>query len=89
MYDVLSRVKMIYINKNNQSYVFSQILSVCKKYTNSELLKHILQKIVPFFYCINEFSSKIVSVVAEMLHYVVTELNTSYKLNIDKLNNKD
>lgn len=68
---------MIYINSENQALVFSQILDVCRRYNNFRLLEHTLLKIVPFFYCLNEFNWRIVETLAEMLHFVVSELNTT------------
>lgn len=62
---------MIYITKWNQAVIFSQILHVCSKFFNFRLLEHILLKIVPFFYCINEYNSKIMETLAELLHFVV------------------
>jgi hypothetical protein len=76
VFDVISRVKMVYITKWNQAQVFSQILHVCSRFANYRLLEHILLKIVPFFYCLNEYNSKIVETLGELLHLVVTELNT-------------
>lgn len=72
LFDVVSRVKMIYITNKNQALVFSQILDVCRRYTNFRLLEHTLLKIVPFFYCLNEFNWRIVETLAEMLHFVVS-----------------
>ena len=71
LFDTISRVKMVYITKYNQAVVFSQILDVCRRFVNFRLLEHTLLKIVPFFYCLNEYNSKIVETLAELLHFVV------------------
>lgn len=55
---------MIYITKLNQAVVFAQILDVCRRFANFRLLQHTLLKIVPFFYCLNEFNWRIVDTLA-------------------------
>jgi hypothetical protein len=41
-------------------------------------------RIVPFFYCINEYNAKIIELVAEALHYIVLELNKRCKIVINR-----
>jgi hypothetical protein len=74
---------MIYITKLNQAVVFANILDVCRRYAHFQLLQHTLLKIVPFFYCLNEFNWRIVDTLAELLHFVVNELNTSGRRPVD------
>ena len=53
LYDIISRIKMIFITKSNNTIVFSRLLQVCRKYNNHELFKYVFLKIVPFLYCLS------------------------------------
>ena len=64
LYDIISRVKMIFITKSNITIIFSRLLQVCRKYNNHELFKYVFLKIVPFFYCLSEITTKTLKVIS-------------------------
>jgi hypothetical protein len=80
LYEVVSRVKMIYISKRTAAHMLSKILEVSRKYNNNHLLKYVFLKVVPLLYCMTDNILSSLTIAAETLYYVVLELNSMSNL---------
>lgn len=75
LYEIVSRIKMTYINHRNATHVLNRIFEVCRKYNNNELMKYVFIKVVPLLYCMTDNILKTLIIASETLYYVVRELN--------------
>lgn len=84
LYEIVSRIKMAYINNRSASHVLSRMLEVCRKYNNNQLMKYVFLKVVPLLYCMTDNVIKSLIISSETLYYIVRELNSTGNLYLER-----
>ena len=64
LYEILSRVKTIYLSDQGAIHAFSRLLQVARKYNNHDLFHYVLLKVVPLLYCMTNTALKSLSIIS-------------------------
>lgn len=84
-YEIVSRIKTIYISSTGVLHVLSKLLDVSRRYNNHELFQYVLMKVVPLLYCMTDSNNKSLLIESENILYLATELNNVGKLYLEEI----